>query len=118
MNAPTNGNTPAAATVAERHGYGRLAQLEKPAPATMPAPGRAGRPAVPSLGAKLRPWLLAALVGALAGAAAMGYVAYQTMPIRATEVDRVFADVNGDGAPDLIVSGWVVYGPAPKAAGQ
>gem|GEM_PF-6627441 len=50
------------------------------------------------------------------GGAAVGYVAYPTMPIAATEVQRVFADVNGDGVPDLIVSGWVVF--APKAGGQ
>jgi len=77
------------------------------------------RPSGPRRGprwVRARQWLLAAALGLLVGGAAVGYVAYPTMPIAATEVQRVFADVNGDGVPDLIVSGWVVF--APKAGGQ
>jgi hypothetical protein len=36
------------------------------------------------------------------------------MPIKASYVERVFADVDGDGQADFIVSGWVVL--APKAS--
>lgn len=67
----------------------------------------------PGLWAKLRPWLLAGLFGLAVGSAVMAAAAYRVMPIKATAVERVFADVNGDGAQDFIVSGWVVYGPKP-----
>jgi len=103
---PDNGHTKA--NIAEQR---RAAYQAAQQPATA-----AQRPtARPTLG-KARQWLLAAALGLLVGGAAVGYVAYQTMPIAATEVQRVFADVNGDGVPDLIVSGWVIY--APKAGGQ
>jgi hypothetical protein len=102
----TNGQHPAA-TVAERHAAAYQPALTPHAPQ---------RPARGNLGGKLPTWLITAVMGLLVGGAAMGWAAYQTMPIRATEVQRVFADVNGDGIADLIVSGWVIY--APKADGQ
>jgi hypothetical protein len=96
-----NGSTRPAGTVAERHGYG---------------PNAPQRPARANVAGKLRPWLIGAGLGLLVGGAAVGYAAYQTMPVQATEVQRIFADVDGDGAADLILSGWVIF--APKAAGQ
>lgn len=109
MNTPPNG-TAHAQNHAERHA---AAHRGAPAPAWPPVSPAAGR-----LWLKLRLWLPAALLGALVGGVGIGYIAYTTLPVRATPVERVFADVNGDGAADLIVSGWVIYGPAPKAAGQ
>lgn len=91
-------------TVAERH----REAYQRPALTRLPAR--------PGLWAKLRPWAIGAAAGlAIGGAAAFG-LAYKTMPMKATAVERVFADVNGDGAPDFIVNAWVVFG--PKAPGQ
>lgn len=66
--------------------------------------------------ARLQAAALPALVGLALGGTLMGLAAWRVMPIEATAVNRVFADVDGDGALDFIVSGWVVYG--PKAPGQ
>lgn len=65
---------------------------------------------------QLRLWALGALMGLAVGSALMAAAAYRVMPIKATAVERVFADVNGDGSQDFIVSGWIVFG--PKAPGQ
>jgi hypothetical protein len=81
------------------------------------APARPIRPGLlAGLWARLRPYLLTAAVSLALGGAMVGSLSYLTMPIVATEVERVFVDVNGDGAPDFLVSGFVVF--APKAAGQ
>lgn len=77
------------------------------APSLPSAPVKAAR--------KLPAWVLP-LVGLAVGAAAAFGVSYELMPVKATPVERVFADVDGDGAPDLIVSGMVIF--APKSDGQ
>jgi hypothetical protein len=106
MNAPANGHT--AANIAEQ----RRAAYQ----AAAMTPHVPQRPARVNLRGKLPTWLITAALGLLVGTAAALAVAYQVMPIAATQVQRVFADVDGDGTPDLIVSGWVVF--APKADGQ
>jgi hypothetical protein len=80
-------------------------------------------PSAPTLSRRrenLRAWLLAGAC-ALAGAGAALGLAYQTMPIKATAIERTFADIDGDGQPDFIVSGWVIFAPkapASQTAGQ
>ena len=93
-----------AQTVAEKHGY--------------PPPLRP--PAIPKVG-KLRQWLIAGACGLLVGGAAATALAYQVMPVKATPVERMIVDIDGDGAPDFLVSGWVVFAPkapASQTAGQ
>ena len=57
----------------------------------------------------VRPALPGAVVGLLLGVALALALAYYTMPISATRVERVFADLNGDGRADLIVWADVVF---------
>lgn len=75
---------------------------------------QAGLPSRPGMWAKVRPYLITGAVCLALGAGAMGVAAYRVMPLPATRIERVFADVNGDGIPDFIVSGDVVL--APKAS--
>ncbi len=75
------------------------------------------RPARPPIRGRIRaalPWLLA---GTLAGGL-VATLAYRPGPALATtHLERVFVDLNGDGAPDLLLSGEVIYN-GPLAPGQ
>jgi hypothetical protein len=74
----------------------------------------------PSLWAKLRPWAVGAVLGLLIGGAAAFAVSYQTMPVQAQHIERVFVDIEGRRA--FIVSADVVFDSTPlpptPAAGQ
>lgn len=54
-----------------------------------------------------------ALVFVAIGAVALIAMAHPIPPITTTHVQNVFADVNGDGKPDLIVNGEVILNTSP-----
>lgn len=58
---------------------------------------------------RYRIYFIVAVVSLLVGGLVVAIGAYQVMPISASQVERVFVDIDGNGTLDFLVEGSVIY---------